>query len=142
MSRRFLATLAMLMGLLGTLVVTNPASAADRAPQPSASQSHSGYDLAKTLALCPESKNAKALAGVQVDAGTMVELNPCVDIDLSQVIDCRSGVCYKFCWDLITPWTYKWCEAQQKDIRHRKWITYRQGSTVPSRCRGGAVSPA
>lgn len=74
------------------------------------------------------------------DMVPMFEINPCADLDFSQVNDCTSGTCYSYCWDVVHPYTYYWCESQKKNVRHHNWLTYRTGTRMPSGCTGSVAA--
>ncbi|MEV6370589.1 hypothetical protein AB0L86_27255 [Micromonospora musae] len=83
--------IAVPLGFLGATLVAAPALAGEPA----------GADLRAGAAVSAADDAAKCAAdkaATSTDGSTMtptVELNPCADIDLSQIIDCRSGTCYR-----------------------------------------------
>ncbi|MEV6375036.1 hypothetical protein [Micromonospora musae] len=134
MLRRAVLAIAVPLGFLGATLVAAPALAGE--PAGADLRAGAAVSAADDAAECAADKAAKS-----ADGSTMtptVELNPCADIDLSQIIDCRSGTCYKFCWDVVHPYHYEWCESKKANIRHRNWISYPEGSRIPSACSGGA----
>lgn len=54
-------------------------------------------------------------------------LNPCAEIDLSQVVDCRSGTCYEYCWNRIYPYSRVYCSEDGKYYNRKNWIQYVSG---------------
>ena len=68
--------------------------------------------------------SAKSVNGV---ASPNFVLNPCAEIDLSQIVDCRSGTCYEYCWNRIQPYSRVYCADDKKYYSRKNWIKYVSG---------------
>ena len=60
--------------------------------------------------------------------------NPCVSLDLSQVKECDSTGCYKYCAGRYLQ--KKWCPSDRKYHYVKVWYRYKVGGSMPSICLG------
>jgi hypothetical protein len=84
-----------------------------------------------TVLPAPASAAITAACGSTASGQPGIIYNPCADLDLTSIEECRSGTCYSFCW---TRWTQVFCEPKFQFINVREWLKYKTGTKPPRGC--------